>query len=153
MLTLWEGARGWDSDTSRDVRVIRSTFLGVTGLAVLLGAFWLRTPVEPVWLDGVVKTLALLDVTATAAVCVRFRLRNPLSSKTNKSVKSGELSTVGADIRQLADRLDRMVKTEQLYLDGDLKVADLGRRLQVPDHKITRAIIGALGSPNFNAYI
>ncbi len=155
VLTLWEAIRGWSRQSARSERIMRAAYFSVTAAAVLIAVIWLRNPVEPVWLDGLVETLALLAVTLAGALCVHYRLRNPLTANSNGPAQPArvEARPVSAEIKQLADQMDRMVRAESLFLDGDLKVADLARRLQMPDYKTTRAITGALGAANFNAYI
>jgi AraC-like DNA-binding protein len=40
-----------------------------------------------------------------------------------------------------------------LHAETHLKVADLAKRLEVPEYKVSQCITGALGFPNFNQMI
>lgn len=155
VLTLWEAVRGWRSLPSRAEKIMRGAYFGVTAAAVLIAVIWLSGPAIPAALNDAVETLALLAVTLTAGLCLRFRRRHPLAAAGEQPANTNRPAPkpVDAEIRQLGARLDAMVRSEALYLDGDLKVADLARKLQTPEYKITRAVTGALGAANFNQYI
>ena len=155
VLTLWEAARGWTKTLSGAEKAVRGFYLAVTTTAVLVAVVWLRDPIGPDWLDDAVETTALLAITISAGLCVLFRRRHPLAAEGEQPDVSSRTSArrIDPEIRQLGARLDALVRTEALFLNGDLKVADLARRLRAPDYKITRAITGALGAANFNQYI
>lgn len=155
VLTLWEAVRGWHTLTSRAEMIMRSSYLVVTAAAVLIAVIWLSGPAVPMGLNDAVETFALLAVTLTAGLCVRFRRRHPLVSASEQTADTSRPTPkpIDPEIRQLGARLDAMVRTEALFLDDDLKVADLARKLQAPEYKITRAVTGALGAANFNQYI
>lgn len=155
VLTLWEAVRGWAAAPARGERLMRGAYVGVTGLAVLVAVVWLGGPDVAPGLNDAVETTALLAVSLTAGLCLLYRRRHPLAPAHGAAAgtPSQPARPVDPETRQLAARLDAMVQAEALYLNGDLKVADLARKLQVPDYKITRAITGALGAANFNQYI
>lgn len=106
-------------------------------------------------MNDAVETLALFAVTITAGLCVRFRRRRPLASGREQAASARRQGSTRVDpeIQQLGARLDAMVQTEALFFNADLKVADLARKLQTPEYKITRAATGALEAANFNQYI
>ncbi len=153
VLTLWEAARGWPQLQSSAEKRMRGFYLAVTAAAVLVAVVWLREPAGPAWLDDAVETSALIAVTITAALCVWFRRRHPISVGTDQPASSNTARALDPEIRHLGARLDSVVRTEALFLNGDLKVADLAQTLQAPEYKVTRAITGALGAANFNQYI
>jgi AraC-like DNA-binding protein len=155
VLTLWEAARGWPALQSGAEKAMRGLYLTVTALAVLIAVVWLRGLAGPTWLNDTVETTALLSVTLTAGLCVLFRWRHALPRVGERSAPTPREASrrVDPEIKQLGARLDAMVRTEALFLNGDLKVADLARKLQAPEYKVTRAVTGALGAANFNQYI
>ncbi len=155
VLTLWEAVRGWRTLTTRGEKIMRGVYFMVTAAAVLIAVIWLSGPTVAASLNDAVETLALLAVTLTAGLCIRFRRRHPLITANAEPANTNRPAPkpVDAEIRNLGARLDAMVRSDALFLDGDLKVADLARKLQAPEYKITRAVTGALGAANFNQYI
>ncbi|MEO1040121.1 MAG: helix-turn-helix domain-containing protein [Pseudomonadota bacterium] len=155
VLTLWEGVRGWAQLHSRAEKAVRLFFLSVTAAAVLVAVVWLRETSDAAWLGDAVETAALLAVSAAAALCVLFRGRHPLGggAPQRRMPTDANLRRIDSEIRDLGERLDALVRREQLYLKSDLKVADIARLLHAPEYKVTRAITGALRAPNFNQFI
>jgi AraC-like DNA-binding protein len=155
VLTLWEAMRGWSSVHSPAERLMRTGFLAATGGAVLIAVVWLGTLENAPGLADRVQTLALIGVTSVAGVCVLFRAHFGYDVEDAETERSGAAPArlVNQETKRLGARLDALVRSESLFLDGDLKVADLARKLQTPEYKITRAITGALEAPNFNQYI
>lgn len=155
VLTIWEAVRGWSLQLSRLEQMMRAAFLASVGGAVLFAVVWLRS-VEPTsGLTDFVQTMALLGVTVVAGACVLFRQRFALETAARETSRPGGATSrpVDREMRRLGARLDTLVRTEALFLESDLKVADLARKLQTPEYKVTRAITGALQAPNFNQYI
>jgi len=155
VLTLWEAARGWPALQAGAEKAVRSLYLCVTVTAVLVAVVWLRDAAGPIWLNDAVETTALLAVTLTAGLCVLFRRRHPLpvASAQAANLNRQPPRRVDPEITQLGARLDAVVRRDALFLNGELKVADLARLMQAPEYKITRAVTGALGASNFNQYI
>ncbi|MEQ8404995.1 MAG: AraC family transcriptional regulator [Oceanicaulis sp.] len=155
VLTLWEAIRGWAAAPARGEKLMRGAYVGVTGLAVLVAVVWLSGPGVAPGLNDAVETTALLAVSLAAGLCMLYRRCHPLAP--GKGATAGTPSQRGRpldpEMRQLAARVDAIVQAEALYLNGDLKVADLARKLQAPEYKVSRAITGALGAANFNQYI
>lgn len=155
VLTLWEALRGWTRDGAIAEKVMRAAFLGVTGSAVLVAVVWLGAVDAGLPLQNLVQTLALLAVTSVAGACVFYRLAFAANADTARQPVRGGAKprAVDPELKRLGARLDALVRSEALFLDCELKVADLARKLQTPEYKVTRAITGALDAPNFNQYI
>lgn len=103
---------------------------GLITLALAAGETWLRP-----WIVSVVSSLWLLCIGALG-----------LSSGLGDGVAAAQPSAVAdsaeeepAD-RDLLDRLDRLVAGERLYLDPDLTLARLARRLRVPVKRLSVAV-------------
>jgi AraC-like DNA-binding protein len=70
--------------------------------------------------------------------------------------------SVGAAVRpdplsddelRLAAALRQLVEGQGAYREPELKVADLARRLQVPEQRVSRAVGQGLGERNFNQWV
>lgn len=53
----------------------------------------------------------------------------------------------------LADRLTRLLETEDLAARPELKIGEVAARLGEPEHRVSRAITASLGFANFNRWI
>ena len=90
------------------------------------------------------KFVSALVSVLGASAAVWYRL-----SELSQSTELGEVDESAA----LATRIEALLQADGLYRHRDLKVADLANRLGVPDYKVTKAITGALGQPNFNRLV
>jgi len=57
------------------------------------------------------------------------------------------------DFMRMARDLTNLLDQEKIFLDPDVKVRDLARRLRQPDYKVSRCITQHLGFQNFNQMI
>ena len=73
--------------------------------------------------------------------------RNRLTAETNRTQNSDSES------KQLSAALMTLLVEDQVFLDPEIKVSDLARRLRQPDYKVTRCITRQLGFRNFNQMI
>lgn len=84
---------------------------------------------------------------ASAGAAVAFRRRHPLSRE------GPEKRQATAEDRQLAERLMRLLREEAIHDQPELRIADVARRLDEPEHRVSRAISAGLGFANFNRLI
>ena len=63
------------------------------------------------------------------------------------------LSTSALALTAPALAQETPVDEAPIYLEADLKVAGLAKRLMEPDYRVSRAISAGLGQPNFNRFI
>ncbi len=158
LLGFWEGARGWRSDLPIAERRLRQVFLCTYAACALVGTLWTSPTQDPAsaWMKvgpllDAISALALLCVTGQA---VRFRTRHPLADDTaaeKEPVESMRIADEG-DLT-LARRIEACVRDRLLYLEPELKVADLAEALATPDYRVSRAITLGLGQSNFNRFI
>lgn len=71
----------------------------------------------------------------------------------NRSQSVPREEPISAEDQALADTLRQLLHRDQLYLQAELKVADLAERMHLPEYRISRLITGALGERNFNQWI
>ncbi|MEM0986339.1 MAG: AraC family transcriptional regulator [Pseudomonadota bacterium] len=89
-------------------------------------------------------TIALCG--ATAAFQHRRRI---LTARANEAAEA----TAARARPEIAKRLTALLEQDRVFLDPDLKVADIAQRLRQPDYKVTQCITGDLGYGNFNQMI
>lgn len=141
VLTLVEPFQRHGCAISRAERRFRRAF-GLV-FVILVGASVLAawTAPEPV------KVVCALVGLAAAGAAVAFRLRHPLS------LEAPEKKQATAEDRRLADRLMRLLQEEAIYAEPELRIADVARCLNEPEHRVSRAISAGLGFANFNRLI
>ncbi|MEO1037649.1 MAG: AraC family transcriptional regulator [Pseudomonadota bacterium] len=128
----------------RRFRTIYATCYSViVGLSIVAGL-----PELAAWQATVQATLASVALVAAAAA-YRYRLRNPLA---DAAPAKGKASPV-VPRPQLAERMQRLLHDERVFLDPDFKVADLASMLELPDYRVSQCIVNDLGFKNFNQMI
>ena len=153
VLAFWEGVNGWPRGSdARHERGLRLLFLSTFGLCLsacvlLLDHGGANLPAE---LMATIQAACAAIILASVSVAIRYRQTHPLT----RLGACAPARPVPSDAdRQLGRRVRQLVLAEQAWLDPDLKVADLARRLQEPDYRISRAITAGLGEANFNRFI
>ncbi|MBL4877473.1 helix-turn-helix domain-containing protein [uncultured Hyphomonas sp.] len=89
----------------------------------------------------VAATLAL----AGASAAVLYRRQHPLAQAKRPKSAAGHPA--------LALRLERLIETDHVFLEPQIKVADVAERLREPEYKISQCIVSDLGFANFNQMI
>jgi AraC-like DNA-binding protein len=155
VLAFWEGLRGWTPELATDERRLRSLYLVTYGLCVSVTTVWSGSDVAgAIGIEArSVQAVAAIVIILALSVAMAYRMRHPLPVDEVKvgAVKTRQAPT--ADEVELAGRLERLLRDERPYLEPELKVSVLARRLREPDYKISRAITGVLGYRNFNQLI
>lgn len=141
VLTLVEPFQRHGCAITRAERRFRLTFVVVfvAMMAASVLAAW--SAPDPVKL--VCASVGLVS----AGAAVAFRLRSPL----RLAVPEKRPST--AEDRQLAERLMRLLREDAIHTEPELRIADVARRLNEPEHRVSRAISAGLGFANFNRLI
>ena len=89
----------------------------------------------------------LCCVAALTASRLAVLHRNRLIAETKKAKSSDHES------EQLPGALTALLVEDQVFLDPEIKVSDLARRLRQPDYKVTRCITQQLRFRNFNQMV
>lgn len=118
--------------------------------AVLVGAsvlgLWATAGADPRW-DTLIKCACAVAGLGAAMAAVGFRLRRPLQTmsapKRAPTVEDG----------RLAERLVRLLQTEDVDREPDLRIGDVAARLGEPEYRVSQCIRAALGFANFNRLI
>ncbi|MEA1943702.1 MAG: helix-turn-helix transcriptional regulator [Pseudomonadota bacterium] len=151
MLAFWEGLRGWSGRMSVNERRMRLLYLSTFGLCVSTCVMLLDHGNAPLSADLMagIQAACALAILIVMSVAIRYRATHPLAIEAPARTRS----PASEDDRALGHRIRDILSSEQLFLDPDLKVAGLARRLREPEYRISRAISAGLGEPNFNRLV
>ncbi len=149
LLTFVEPFQGWQQGLSGQERRFRLVFVGLYASLVAIAVLGLRAVDDGAWATSLVPHVraacaAVGLVGALAAFA--YRRRHPLVT-----ASAPKRQPTDDDLR-LAERLERLMATEELYTRPDLKVGDVASRLVEAEYRVSQAI-GALGHANFNRWI
>lgn len=151
LMCLVEAGRGFGAITGPE-RHLRLMFIGAFGLCVTI------CTVLPIR-DAVTENMAtLLEaicavlILAVTSLAVRYRMQNPHPAPQTKTISLAPPECTDED-RALGRRIEEMLREERLYLEPDLKVAGLAKRLLEPEYKVSRAVTAGLGIANFNRLV
>lgn len=150
LLALVETFRGFSPDLPTRERRFRLVF--AAGYASLMGVsvIWLRAVAEGSWADqsgDAIRTICAALAVAMSVAAWAYRRKNPLP-KQKRRPRLGH--TPSAEEAELGQRLTAKLEQDAIYLEPDLKLSDLARKLGEPDYKISQCVTGALGFRNFN---
>jgi len=84
----------------------------------------------------------------TGAAAIVWRLRHPLVEPVRPARRAPT-----AEDQDLAARIQRLLKDEQIHAEPNLKVADVAARLGQPEYRVSQCVTGVLGFENFNRMI
>ncbi|GJL97700.1 MAG: AraC family transcriptional regulator [Hyphobacterium sp.] len=149
VLAFGEGLNGW-SGISESERPVRYVFLSSFGAGVVICVLLFdhgRLTLVSADLTILIQGICAAAIMASMSLAVVFRWKNPLPDGSARKVPPAS-----QDEQALASQITTLV-ADGAYLDPDLKVTTLARRLHEKDYKISRAIVAALGQPNFNRFI
>lgn len=82
---------------------------------------------------------------AMSFLALRYR-QGALITRPDSAPRDQDLTRMARDLTELLER-------DRVYLDPEIKVSDLARRLRQPDYKVSRCITQHLGFQNFNQMI
>lgn len=130
----------------------RAAFLGVYTLLILTSIIGLRAAdsVASAHANSVIKSICALVGLAAAAAAVWHRHRHPLEMGRERSAAK---RTVTADDARLAERLQRLLREEEIDRDPDLRIGDVAARLGEPEYRVSQCVSLGLGFANFNRLI
>lgn len=159
MLTLWEACRNFRLATKSE-RKQRLVFLTTYGGAILvcgvLAKAVLTTASLAQWQEALNATAALSILLVTQWLIVqRFSAaatadEEPQRCDNGLSAPPAVLAETDAE---LCHSLHKLLFQQQLYLQANLRVADLARQLDVPEYKVSRLLKSQFKASNFNQFI
>ncbi len=167
VLTFWEGCRGFGKD-SLEGKAQRLLFLSVFVFALVgskVAEGLLADNAQA--LEYIISAITLL-VMVNTQVLLLWKYTSHLDFITGKLAgpRPGDNDTLGSEAAEavgaegvhaglspLARQITGLVVGQALYLQENLKVADIARELDTPEYLISKAIRTELGATNFNQYV
>jgi AraC-like DNA-binding protein len=156
MLVVW---RGWKGDLVETRRRLRGPFLMTVAIYTLmmrgldtLFAF----NVTPNWyFDVNATTLAVICLASTWAFLQPrpdlFGAARPAARPANTAVT--DRATLDRAVKADLDRLDALMKTQQVWREEGLTIASLSVRVNIPEAHLRRLINDQLGHRNFPSFV
>lgn len=152
--TFWV-IKGWQVDVVESRRLLRQLFL-----AVLLVLFFGGTASELYVMNAdsaqrltvsLYKNYvsALLNFIA-ALFCLRFE---PILQTAVKTINRGQEAELDDEFEPDLDNFHRIFRDQKAYLEPGLSIADLAKKLAMPQYKLRHLINTKLGYRNFNALL
>lgn len=154
VLAFWEALHGWTSDQPVRERNLRIAYASVYVSCLGASLFWADNAEGPVTV--LIPLVAAVVILMLGGVTIAYRRRFPLpvpaSNWASQASRSPRPQPTAEETR-LGRAIERTLLEDRVYLDAELKVAELAKRLREPEYKISRAITGALGRANFNQLV
>ncbi len=154
LLAMSEALQGYSNALPRRENRLRAFFIASYAAMVAIAVLWANQSAEGTlaarWSD-VVKIVCASAALIGATAAMRYRTGHPLK----RAAPSGRVSrrAATADDHALSTKIMQALTRDDLFSTPDLSVAQLARRLNAPEYKVTQAITGALGARNFNQLV
>ncbi|GAB5455772.1 MAG: AraC family transcriptional regulator [Henriciella sp.] len=142
VLPFLEALNGFGRMSDAEKR-FRSYF--VAGYGLILGTATVLAIPSFAEIEHTGQVVCCLLAMAMSFCALRYR-QSTIARKQSQSASDQDIIRLASDLTGLLDQ-------ERVYLDPDIKVGDLARRLRQPDYKVTRCITQHLGFQNFNQMI
>ena len=163
VLSFWEGCRGFHSD-NKEQKAQRVLFLATFSLAIAISKVSQSTHFESAQTQEFITIFIIFFVLLNTHILLLWRFKQAASSEqspigsTNHStavitVKTKENHASSAIEKHLAQQVETLLIDQSLFLQANLKVADLARELNVPEYRVSKALRSTLQARNFNQYI
>lgn len=162
MLTLWEGCRGLTQlkGAERAQRLLfLASFTSALLLCLILAKIWSAAATDPHLRQNLTALAAMWILVVTQGlIWWRFSARSavleaPAGAGPQHEPESAAPASLCAADQQLLDAIHSALQQEQLFLQANLKVADLARRFAVPEYRISRVLRQQYPQWNFNQLI
>ncbi|MEM9055803.1 MAG: helix-turn-helix domain-containing protein [Pseudomonadota bacterium] len=146
LLPIFEAIDGFGRSDARE-RQFRGWFLA--GYAcILTAAIMLSTPAFAAMEH---QGQVMCCIFALMAIAVSVHYRKHLQAE--KSRARQRPHRLDQNASHLAIGVMSLLEQDRVFLNPEIKVSDLARRLRTPEYKVTRCITGPLGFRNFNQMI
>lgn len=156
MLTLWEGCRGLRQARGAERRqrlLFLGSFAGALFLCLIVAKIWPAAVADPLLRQNLAAVSAMWMLVLTQ-VLILWRLPRPSSQTVEDTAATPPAAAVlSASEQQLLTAITTALQQEQLFLQPNLKVADLARRFALPEYRISRLLRQQYPQWNFNQLI
>lgn len=151
LLTFFEPFHRYRRDLPIEEKRFRLAFVVVyaalVAVSILAPHGSAVTAVEAYRLDLINSGCAIGGLIA-GVVAIVWRLRHPLTEPARPARRAPT-----AEDQDLAARIVRLLREEQIHAEPNLKVADVAARLGQPEYRVSQCVTGVLGFENFNRMI
>jgi AraC-like DNA-binding protein len=152
--------RGWRADLVEARRRLRLMFLIIVGTFIFAAILLERVfmPWESIATFYVHIALSIFQTGLSVAALLMFRSGDPFyvdpfrSEKMSETAQAAGVPAEGAHGHAIAAFQDAFTQ-HRLYRDGDLTVASLAAKLDIPEYRLRKLIHEQLGYRNFNALL
>lgn len=150
LFTLLEAVDGIRRADVASERRFRTAFLAGYGGLLFFGVILFRSEADLAIREHEVQVQSLMALLALTggSVAAFYRLQNPLPSIQQRSKKRKQC--VQAACPQMTERLKSLFERSHIYRDPALRIADVARRLNAPEYKVSQCVKAGLGYANFN---
>lgn len=164
VLSFWEGCRGFTT-ANKVEKMQRGLFLATFAIAVSISKISQGLLVDDKPLLQVVMSCIVLLVLTNTQLLLLWRAKSKVDLQQNEveivndSKSEGMegqqklLESLSPDELALANKVQSLIIDKQMFLQANLKVADLARELAVPEYRISTALRNKSKGQNFNQYI
>ena len=173
VLAAWEGCRGLSKAQGPQLWQ-RLLFLGSYCSAVLVCTVLVNFAGSPdaiAELGKVLSTICAIQIIIVTQILIYWRFhQTPVQQKTEptryialrhlddqvstKTVCSEKVNvTYNQDDQNLAKQIQQVLEQQNMYLQANLKVADLARQMNVSEYRISRIFRHHFNARNFNQFI
>lgn len=156
MLTLWEGGRGLyllPVEERRQRLLFSGSFALALSLCLIFAKVWPAAATDPAMQQSLAGLAAIWMLGVTQLlIWWRFPRVQPIQIAEPVPAESPQPVLSTAD-DQLLHQLNQALLQQRLYLQPNLKVADLARKYEVPEYRISRVLRHAYPQWHFNQLI
>lgn len=156
VLSFWEGCRGF-SKASKTEQAQRLLFLTTYGGAVSISkasnAIFASNPAAQEMTISVIILFVLINTQILLIWREKTKQQNQASAEEQISSATNVSPIKTIDESDLALKVKSLIDEQKLYLEANLKIADVARALGMPEYRISNALRHNLNAKNFNQYI
>lgn len=148
LLAVAEPLHGWANEDNRKERQFRLSYAAIYVAILMIAVLAVDGAPESseAFRSGVsIKVSCAIAAVFGYALALRYRRDHPLNSVLARPVqKPAALNP------ELGEQLVSLIFGNRLYMEAELRVADLAKLAGAPEYKVTQCITGTLGFRNFN---
>lgn len=178
VLSFWEGCRGFKQDTEigkKQRLLFLATFGFAVGFSKLAKGFFIQSPeaseiiINLITLFVLINTQVLMlwryrqtttqdseaGLVTERNTADKTKLESPSAKHLTKDCGDAIATSIVCHPEELAlaTKVEQLLTKESLYLQANLKVADIARELDVPEYRVSKALRNHLQAKNFNQYV
>jgi len=165
VLTVWEGFRGFKNVSKKEKgeRVFFLVTIMTSVLAIKLTSV-VFAPGSPAmqWVESTVPLFVLVNT----QILMLFRYqkkesnfkefcddKNAMPSIQGEAINLSESDETSHEDKEIAETVSLLLVNEQLFLQANLKVSNIARKIDLPEFRISKAMRNHLNAKNFNQYV